>query len=125
MNTKKIITSAYLIILAIILNSCGPNSKFNQKYNKPFKHNTPLIKNDIRTITEGRSEIFQNGDLFIEESNYGRSLFFNSDGSLRWTHVNRSNNGNVYRINWSRYLYNNKDIQNAKNFLLSRDKCSN
>jgi len=55
MNTKKIITSAYLIILAIILNSCGPNSKFNQKYNKPFKHNTPLIKNDIRQT--GQAEI--------------------------------------------------------------------
>ena len=55
MNTKKIITSAYLIILAIILYSCGPNSKFNQKYNKPFKHNTPLIKNDIRQT--GQAEI--------------------------------------------------------------------
>ena len=55
MSTKKIFTSAYLIILAIILNSCGPNSKFNQKYNKPFKHNTPLIKNDIRE--QGQAEI--------------------------------------------------------------------
>ena len=55
MSTKKIFTSAYLIILAIILNSCGPNSKFNQKYNKPFKHNTPLIKNDIRK--QGQAEI--------------------------------------------------------------------
>ena len=42
-----------------------------------------LIENDVRTITQGRSEILPNGELFIEESNYGRTLFFNSDGSLR------------------------------------------
>tara|TARA_Y100000768_G_scaffold291622_1_gene225616 strand:- start:185 stop:1732 length:1548 start_codon:yes stop_codon:yes gene_type:complete len=55
MSIKKFYTFAYLIVLAILLNSCGPNSKFNQKYNKPFKHNTPLIKNDIRTT--GQAEI--------------------------------------------------------------------
>ena len=36
------------------------------------------------------SQIFPYGGLFIEETDYGRSLFFNSDGSLRWTHLNRS-----------------------------------
>ena len=40
--------------MAIILNSCGPNSKFQKKYNKPFKHNTPLIKDKDKT---GQAEI--------------------------------------------------------------------
>ena len=35
-----------------------------------------LIEHDVRTITEGRSEILPNGDLFIEETNYGRTLYF-------------------------------------------------
>ena len=36
--------------MALILNGCA-----NSKYNKPFKHNTPLIKDDIRKT--GKSEI--------------------------------------------------------------------
>ena len=55
MNIKKIISLLSFTLLAIILTSCGPNSKFNKKYNKPFKHNQPLIKNDIQTT--GKAEI--------------------------------------------------------------------
>ena len=83
-----------------------------------------LIKNDVKTITEGRSQILLNGDLFVEETNYGRTLYFNSDGSLRWTHVNRSNNGKTYKVGWSRILYKDKDIQIVNNFLQSRGICN-
>tara|TARA_S200000501_G_scaffold80761_1_gene72733 strand:- start:1861 stop:3411 length:1551 start_codon:yes stop_codon:yes gene_type:complete len=55
MSIRKYYNLAFLLILAFILNSCGPNSKFNKKYNKPFKHNTPLIKNDIKAT--GQAEI--------------------------------------------------------------------
>ena len=82
-----------------------------------------LIKNDVRTITAGRNQILQNGDLFVEETNYGRSLYFNSDGSLRWTHVNRADNGKIYSIRWSRILYSNKDIKLVNKFLQSDRKC--
>ncbi len=75
--------------------------------------------NDIRTITEGRNQILPNGDLFIEESNYGRSLYFNSDGSLKWSHVNRSSDGRVWVVAWSRIIYNEKDLENVR-FLLKR-----
>lgn len=83
-----------------------------------------LIENDIRTLTEGRSQILLNGDLFIEESNYGRTLYFNADGSLRWTHVNRANDGNVYRVGWSRILYTEKDLQTVNNFLTNKGTCN-
>ena len=83
-----------------------------------------LIKHDVRTSTSGTSEILPNGNLFVEESNSGRSLYFNSDGSLRWTHVNRGENGKVYFVAWSRILHNKKDIQNVSNFLVSRNKCN-
>ncbi len=76
-----------------------------------------LRKEDVRTITEGGSQRLPNGDLFIEETNYGRLLYFNSDGSLQWTHVNRGNNGNIYLVQWSRILYENKDIQKVHRFL--------
>jgi len=76
-----------------------------------------LKKEDVRTITNGRSQILPNGDLFIEETIYGRTLYFNSDGSLRWTHVNRGNNGNVYYLSWSRILYEDEDIEKVQRFL--------
>ena len=83
-----------------------------------------LIENDVRTITEGRSEILTNGDLFVEETNYARTLYFNADGSLRWTHVNRAENGNVYRVGWSRILYTKEDIQTVNNFLNNKGTCN-
>ena len=85
--------------------------------------NDSLINNDVRTITEGRSQILQNGDLFVEETNFGRILYFNSDGSLRWTYVNRADNNKNYVVSWSRVLYKKKDIQNVINFLQSKRKC--
>ena len=83
-----------------------------------------LFENDVRTITGGRSQILSNGDLFIEETNYARTLYFNQDGSLRWTHVNRSDNEKVYRVGWSRILYTQDDIQTVNNLLESKGTCN-
>ncbi len=35
-----------------------------------------LTKNDVRTINQGLSEISTNGDLFVEEQNFGRKEIF-------------------------------------------------
>ena len=83
-----------------------------------------LIENNVKTRSEGRSEILPNGDLFIEETNFGRTLYFNSDGSLRWTHINRAKNKKAYSIGWSRILYNDIDLQIVKKFLKLRDECN-
>ncbi|MDA7814462.1 type IV pilus secretin PilQ [Candidatus Pelagibacter sp.] len=50
MNIKKYLSILALITVALVLNGCA-----NSKYYKPFKHNTPLIKDDIRKT--GQSEI--------------------------------------------------------------------
>jgi len=92
------------------------------KYTSYLKNS--FIKNDVRTKNQGLNEILPNGDLFVEEENFARTLYFNSDGTLKWTHVNRADNGNVYRIGWSRIMYTDEDIQIVKNFLKSRDKCN-
>jgi hypothetical protein len=76
-----------------------------------------FINEDVRTWIEGRGTILPNGDLFIEETRSGRLLYFNSDGSLRWTHVNRGNNGKVYYTGWCRILYENEDIEKVNRFL--------
>jgi len=82
------------------------------------------FENDIRTITEGSSQIIANGDLFIEETDYGRSLYINKDGSLQWVHLNRANNGNVYPLGWSRILYNSLDLQTVNEFLNNKGFCN-
>jgi len=43
---------------------------------------------------------------------------------LRWTHVNRADNGNVYAIGWSRILYTQDDIQTVNNFIANKGNCN-
>jgi len=97
------------------------NFKTN-KYSSYLKDS--LVDNDVRTITQGRSQILSNGDLYIEETNYARTLYFNADGSLRWTHVNRADNKNNYIVAWSRILYTQEDIQIVTNFLAKKGECN-
>ena len=52
MTIKKILTYFGLLFLLVVLNACQ-NLK---KYDKPFKHNTPLIK-DKDIVSSGQSEI--------------------------------------------------------------------
>ena len=82
-----------------------------------------LVKSDVISVGQGRSEILTNGDLYFEDTYYGRTLYFNADGSLRWTHLNRANNGNVYFVGWSRILYNQEDIKIVNNFLENKGAC--
>ena len=78
-------------------------------YSKYFDES--IVKHDIRTITQGKSRILDNGDLFIEDQNYGRLSYFNKDGSLQWQYVNRADNGAIYYVNWCRILYKSEDIK--------------
>jgi len=79
--------------------------------------NESLKQYDVRTGGGGRSEILDNDDLFIEETSYGRILYFNKDASLQWQYVNRANDGNVYIVRWSRILYKPEDIKKVRKIL--------
>ena len=82
-----------------------------------------LKKYDLRAVVGGRSKIFSNGELFVEESRQGRILYINADGSLKWSYVNRANNKNVYTLGWSRILTEKEDIKIVKNFLKMKGDC--
>jgi outer membrane protein assembly factor BamB len=82
----------------------------------------PLINFDVRTKNQGLSEILTNGDLFIEEQNFGRLLYFNQDGSIKWQYVNRANNGNLYLLNWSRILFKPKDLIKVRKIIQIEEK---
>lgn len=90
-------------------------------YSKYFSNS--LIDHDVRTIRQGRGKILPNGDLFIEESNYARTLYFDNDGTLRWSHINKAKNGKVYAPGWSRILYSDEDINNVSDFLSRNENC--
>ena len=82
-----------------------------------------LIENDVRTITGGQSEILENGDLFIGETNYSRLLYLNHKGDLEWTFYNRAEDGGVYPIGWSRILHTSQQIDKVKIFKGKEVRC--
>ena len=63
-----------------------------------------LRRHDVRTITRGLATVLADGDVFVEETDYGRALRVGADGTLRWSYVNRSDDGLLYVLGWSRYL---------------------
>ena len=63
-----------------------------------------LRRHDVRTRWGGRATVLADGDVFVEETDHGRALRVGADGTLRWTYVNRSGDGLLYVLAWSRYL---------------------
>jgi len=72
----------------------------------PYK--TAYLKNEIKTRTEGLSEIFDNNNIFVEDQNNGRLLTMTIDGKIIWSYINKAKDGNVYLLNWSTYLHKKK-----------------
>jgi type IV pilus assembly protein PilQ len=68
MNTKRFINFFGLILFAFVLSGC----QTMKEANKPFKHNTPLIKEDIKK--EGRAEIQKTLELGPKPST-GKKMF--------------------------------------------------
>ena len=75
------------------------------QYNK----NT-FIKHKIVSRTEGRGEILKNGNFFVEETNYGRTMFFSGNGDLIWEHINKDDSNKLSVVGWSRLYVNLREI---------------
>lgn len=76
----------------------------SEEYRSPFSEAYEV--NDIRTLSEGRSEILSDGEIFVEEQNYGRLLKMNTSGDVTWQYVNRADDGRNYFVSWVRYVDN-------------------
>ena len=81
-----------------------------------------LLTNKLKTAYGGRSQILLNGDLFVEETEFGRLLYLSSDGSLLWSHVNRAEDNEVYATGSSRILYRDHEIAKVQDFLAQKDQ---
>jgi len=63
-----------------------------------------FAKADVRAYREGRGTLLSNGDLFVEESPFGRMLRLSPDNRVRWQYVDADDKRQRYLLNWSRYL---------------------
>ena len=88
-------------------------------YSKYFDES--LKQYDVRSADQGRSQIVDNGGLFIEETRSGRLLYFNKDTSLQWQYVNRADDENAYIMSWSRILYKPEDIEKVRKIIKVED----
>lgn len=61
-----------------------------------------FVNNQIATKSEGRVILMPNGDIVVEETNYGRLLRGNND-NLRWTYMNLLDEKHVGIMGWTRY----------------------
>lgn len=82
---------------------------YNNQYIYNFETDeisTPYTKmfqtGKIKTLTEGRSRILPDGQLFVEETNYGRILFGDKNG-VNGVYVSRIDKDHIAMLGWSRY----------------------
>lgn len=91
-----------------------------KKFSKKFDNH--LKKENFKTRNQGLSHILNDGSLFVEEQNHGRLLLFDSNGNKEIEYINKSNNGKVGYISWSRLIENNDFIKKFK-LLIKEKKC--
>lgn len=89
-----------------------------QKVSNEYKNH--FVKFDIRTPAQGLSSIYKE-NVFVEETNFGRVIYFNKKGELLFEYINRAENGNVYTLGWSR-LINVKDNKETLK-IINDSKC--
>jgi len=99
-NNRDDFLKAYVIDYSETLIYDFEKDKVFSPYRNAFK------KNKIRTLSGGLSEILENGDIFVEETDNGRILRMDKSGNIKWEYINRANNGKIYMINWSRIIEN-------------------
>ncbi|MCA8878696.1 MAG: hypothetical protein KDA73_01815 [Rhodobacteraceae bacterium] len=99
------------------------NHKYNFRNNRPEVHGHNDVKiydfatdtvsspwaqamtdQDVRTIDMGRQEIVSDDAVILEETDYGRLMELQRDGSTGWEYVNRAGDGKIYLLNWTRTL---------------------
>ena len=95
---------------------------YNFKEKKFRKHlNRELKVENVKTPYEGVHKITPKFETFVESNVDGRILYFDENKKLKWQFVNNNNPSRfIYAINWSRILYNKRDLEKIRE--LKREK---
>ena len=86
--------------------------------------NDQLKKSNFKTITNGLSEILNDGSLIVEETVHGRIILFNNQGEIEWEFINKDKNGKIGHLFWFRIIEDELFIQKFKS-LVKNKKCLN
>ena len=62
--------------------------------------------------------------MFVEEQVHGRLIFFNNKGEKEWEYLNKSDDGKIYRTNWTR-LIEDKFLINELYKKIQNKNCKN
>ena len=97
-NTSKIT----IIQIRLVVKDGQPeyvniNSATQTPYSEFFK------SAKIATLTDGRSDVLSNGDLFVEETKFGRILRGNQNNTI-WQYSQRIDSKSVAALFWSRFV---------------------
>ena len=93
-----------------------------QSFNKKFSDQ--IMKENFKTPTNGLSEILNDGSMLVEETDYGRLIFFNKEGQKEWEFVNKDSDGNIYVVSWSRIIEDKQLISKLRD-KIENTKCLN
>lgn len=64
----------------------------------------PMQDLDVNTRNQGLADPLPGHGITMEDTNAGRLVKFNEAGEAEWTYLNRSDDGRVWTLNWSRYI---------------------
>ncbi|NEX17461.1 MAG: hypothetical protein C1943_12750 [Halochromatium sp.] len=68
----------------------------------PFRD--AMVRESVRTLTEGLADLLPSGHLMLEEQNAGRLLLFSLTGELVASYINHDSDGRGFQLGWSRYI---------------------
>ena len=95
--------------------------KLTNKLHNDFKTNTfsksfdnSINDINIKTGAGGLSDFLNDGSILIEEQSKGRLLLIDKDGRLEWEYVNKSTDGKIYQLNWSRVINDDEHIEKLR-----------
>ena len=87
----------------------------NNLFRKIF--NKQLIEEDFKTYLSGKSQILNDGALFVEEQRHGRIILFDNMGQKEWEYVNKSENGLIGYTSGCRIIEDISFIEKFKSLL--------
>ena len=83
-----------------------------------------MQQHEVKTVNAGKGQILDSGDLFVEESNFGRLVYFGAGGNLLWSYVNRLDDDKIYPVGWSRVLETDEDLAVVERIILEKGRCN-
>lgn len=93
-----------------------------QSYSKYLAES--MQQHEVKTVNAGKGQILDNGDLFVEESNFGRLVYFDAEGKLLWSYVNRLDDDKIYPLGWARLLATDVDLAVVEKIILEKGRCN-